>query len=152
MTKVLLILMAGLLFEAVGVVHLSAGMKQWRQAAAASPEGASRLATWGRLLQAGLTNRNLLLGIAYESVFFAVICYLLTHRDVSLIWPLSALSFVFTGLAAKFFLHEQISGLRWAGIVLIVAGAGLITLSEKRQEQPRAAAATPAGPPPSGVP
>ena len=87
------------------------------------------------LLKAGVSNRNLLLGIALEAVFFAAICVLLTRRDVSLIWPLSALSFVFTGLAAKYFLKEDISALRWAGIVLIMAGAGIITWSEKVKER-----------------
>jgi uncharacterized membrane protein len=69
-----------------------------------------------------------------------VLCYLLAQRDVSLIWPLSALSFVFTGLAAKWFLREDISVLRWAGIALIVVGAGIITWSEKVKERDAALA------------
>ena len=132
MTKVILILLAGLVFEAVGVVYLSAGMKQLNGESEAAP----RLTAPGiwRLVKSGVTNRNILMGIAYEAVFFAAICYLLTQRDVSLVWPLSALSFVFTGVAAKLFLKEEISALRWAGIALIVIGAGVITWSEKQKE------------------
>ncbi len=33
--------------------------------------------------------------------------------------------------AAKYYLKEEISGLRWAGVCLILAGAALITWSEK---------------------
>lgn len=133
MLKVIAILLAGLIFEAIGVVYLSAGMKELRRAGeSGSSQGAA--AVW-RLVKAGATNRNLLLGVAYEAVFFAAICFLLTQRDVSLIWPLSALSFVFTGIAAKLFLKEEISAVRWAGIMLIVAGAGIITWSEKLKER-----------------
>ena len=133
MTKVLLILLAGLVFEAVGVVYLSAGMKQLNDSAADHPRwNVTRVL---HLVKSGATNKNILLGIAWEAVFFAVLCYLLTTRDVSLIWPLSALSFVFTGLAAKWFLKEDISALRWAGITLIVVGAGVITWSEKLKER-----------------
>lgn len=131
MAKVIAILLVGLLFEAVGVVYLSAGMRQLGQAAAAEPGPLLQPARLWRLAKAGLTHRNLLLGIACETVFFAVLCFLLVQRDVSLVWPLSALSFVFTALAARFFLQEQISPLRWTGILLVVAGAVLIASSER---------------------
>lgn len=144
MAKVIAILFVGLLFEAVGVVYLSAGMKQLRQVTESGP--ASLAARVGRLARAGLTNRNLLLGVACETVFFAVLCFLLAQRDVSLVWPLSALSFVFTALAARFFLHEQVTPLRWAGILLIVAGAVLISASEQRKA-PDAGGASSSGSP-----
>jgi drug/metabolite transporter (DMT)-like permease len=54
---------------------------------------------------------------------------------VSFVWPLTSLSFVMTALAAKFFLHEQIIPARWAGICLIMAGAALITWSEKNKRE-----------------
>ena len=133
MTKIILILLAGLVFEAIGAVYLSAGMKQLDSASESDPRlGVPKVL---RLVKSGVTNRNILLGIAWEAVFFAALCYLLTQRDVSLIWPLSALSFVFTGVAAKLFLKEEISALRWGGIVLIVIGAGIITWSEKLKER-----------------
>jgi drug/metabolite transporter (DMT)-like permease len=147
MVKVIAILLFGLLFEAVGVVCLSAGMKELRRAAAAETGSRMRPATLLRLAKAGITNRNLVLGVACETVFFTVLCLLLAQRDVSLVWPLSALSFVLTGLVARFFLHEQVSPLRWAGILLIVAGAVLITWSEKDREREGEQPAASSGPP-----
>lgn len=139
MTKVILILLAGLVFEAIGVVYLSAGMKQLHGARDSDPR--SSIPKVLRLVKSGVTNKNILLGVAWEAVFFAALCYLLTQRDVSLIWPLSALSFVFTGVAAKLFLKEEISALRWGGIVLIVIGAGIVTWSEKIKEREAARSA-----------
>jgi len=96
-----------------------------------------------RILTTGSSNPTLLCGVALEAVFFGALLYLLSQRDVSLIWPLTSLGFVITAFASKLILHEQIPPLRWAGVLLIVVGAGLITYSEKQQA--RAAKDNPAG-------
>ena len=48
-----------------------------------------------------------------------------------------------TALTARLINHETVSPLRWAGVVLIVIGAGLVAWSEKAKEraakQPEAA-------------
>jgi drug/metabolite transporter (DMT)-like permease len=133
--KLVLILLAGLLCEATGVVFLSKGLKQIGEATAMNlPEIA-------RLIGRGATNGNVLFGVALEAAFFGTLLYLMSRGDVSFVWPLTALGFVLTTLAAKFILHEQVSPLRWAGVLLIVFGAGLITYSEKLQK--KSAAPTP---------
>ena len=52
--------------------------------------------------------------------------------EAMIIWPLTSLGFVLTALAAKYLNHEEVSPLRWCGILLIVAGASLVSWSEKR--------------------
>ncbi len=125
MSKLIFILLTALMFEAVGVVFLSKGLKQIGELRQVSvPEIA-------RLISRGLTNPNILLGVMFEAIFFAGLLYLLSKRDVSVVWPLTALGFVVTTIAAKLFLHEHVSSLRWAGVSLIVLGAALITLSDR---------------------
>ena len=125
MTKVIVLLLVALLFEAVGVVFLSAGLKEMG-------EMQSFNATeFGRLLRRGLSNPKLLVGIALETIFFVFLLVLLKRNDVSLIWPLTSLGFVLTALAARFILHEQVTPTRWMGVLLIVAGATLVSWSEK---------------------
>lgn len=130
MGKFLVILVVALVFEAVGVVFLSGGLKQIGE-----PQSIS-VREIAALVKRGVTNRNILMGVFFEAIFFVGLLYLLSQRDVSLIWPLTSLGFVLTALAAKFYLHEQVSGLRWAGVCLIMLGAALITYSEKRKEAP----------------
>jgi uncharacterized membrane protein len=60
---------------------------------------------------------------------------LLSQRDVSLIWPLTALGFLITALAARLILKEEVSAVRWAGIFLIVIGASLVSYSEKSKQK-----------------
>jgi uncharacterized membrane protein len=72
----------------------------------------------------------------------------MSQGTVSFIWPLTSLGFVLTTLAARFVLHENVSVVRWGGVLLIMLGAGLITYSEKVLESKPpapAAASTSAG-------
>jgi drug/metabolite transporter (DMT)-like permease len=48
---------------------------------------------------------------------------------VSFIWPLTAVGFVMTVLAARFILHEQVDAARWIGVMLIVLGTAFIGYS-----------------------
>jgi drug/metabolite transporter (DMT)-like permease len=136
MSKLIVILFVGLVLEAVGVVLLSQGLHEIGEVKRMS------FSEIGRIIVRGATNRHILLGIAFEAAFFGILIYLLSQRDVSLIWPLTSLGFVITALAAKFLRHEHISGLRWSGVALIVAGAMLVAWSEKRKPQPPASDAS----------
>ena len=134
MVRLLCVLLFGLLMEAVGVVLLSKGLKEIGELASVSiPEIL-------RLVGRGITNRNLLAGVALEAGFFGCLLFLLSRGDVSYVWPLTSLSFVFSTLAAILFLGERVSGLRWAGIVFILVGAAIITYTEKQKEREEAAA------------
>jgi drug/metabolite transporter (DMT)-like permease len=125
MAKLVIILVIGLIFEAVGVVFLSKGLKQIGEVTTINVSEVTRL------IVRGATNINVLLGVASEALFFGTLLYLMSRGDVSFVWPLTSLGFVLTTLAARFILHEHVSFLRWGGVLLIVAGAGLITYSEK---------------------
>ncbi len=134
MFRLLPVLLFGLLMEAVGVVLLSKGLKEIGELASVTVPEMLRL--FGR----GVTNRNILLGVALEAGFFGCLMFLMSRADVSFIWPLTALSFVFSTLAAIWFLGEHVSGLRWTGIVFILIGAAIITYTEKLKERAEAAA------------
>jgi uncharacterized membrane protein len=136
MTKVLLVLLIALVLEAVGVVFLSRGLKQIGEVDKLT---ATELA---RVVRRGAVNPSILLGVALETLFFCALLYLLSQRDVSLIWPLTALGFVLTALAAKFILHEDIHWTRWVGVALIVVGAALVSYSEKMKRRPAVAPVT----------
>ena len=140
MTKVLSVLLIALVLEAAGVVFLSRGLKQIGEVEKLT---ATEVA---RVMRRGAVNPSILLGVALETIFFGALLYLLSQRDVSLIWPLTALGFVLTAVAAKFILHEDIHWTRWMGVALIVIGAALVSYSEKLKHQPTGPAPTALGP------
>lgn len=136
MIRMLAVLAVGLVLEATGVVLISKGQKELQ--AVFRPEFQ---ALW-RLGVEAATNRNMVLGIAFEAGFFGCLLYLLSRADVSFVWPLTSLSLVVTTFTARWLLHEQVSPLRWAGVCLIMLGAGVVTFTEKQKEQERAKATT----------
>src|SRR5215467_974777 len=124
MFKLLFILLIGLVFESTGVVLLKKGIIEVGQIHDVS---ATEMA---RVIKTGLTNSRVLLGIVFEALFFLSLLVLMAKSDISFLWPLTGLSFVFATLAAIWFLHEHVSSVRWAGVILIMIGAALISYSE----------------------
>jgi|ERR1700677_2306365 len=136
MTKIIIILIVAAIIESIGVAFLSAGLKEVRGARQITVNEITRV------LVSGATNGKILLGVALEAGFFGALLYMLSLRDVSFIWPLTSLGFIFTTIAAEFILHERVSAVRWAGVALIALGAGLTSYSEAAKGNgPDAAAA-----------
>jgi drug/metabolite transporter (DMT)-like permease len=51
---------------------------------------------------------------------------LLSWADLSYVLPVTSVGYVVVALIGKVMLHESITGRRWAGILLIVAGVALV--------------------------
>ena len=68
--------------------------------------------------------------------FWLGLLVLMAKSDISFLWPLTALSFVFTTFSAIWFLHEHVAPARWIGVVFIVIGAAFISYSEHAKEKP----------------
>ena len=138
MAKIFLILIVASIVESIGIAFLSGGLKEINGATEIS---ASQIT---RVIRDGATNGKILIGIALEAAFFGALLYMLSVRDVSLVWPLTSLGFIVTTLAAQFILHEKVSPIRWAGVLLIALGASLTSYSEavKQTPAPPAAAAS----------
>src|SRR5947209_1432189 len=129
MAKLLLILFIGLTFESTGVVLLKKGMTRIGEVEAVNAREIARV------VKAAITNPQILAGVFFEALFFICLLILMARSDISFLWPLTALSFVFATLAAMVFLHEQVSPVRWLGVVLIMIGAAFISYSEHAKEK-----------------
>ena len=136
MIKLILILLIGLVFESTGVVLLKKGMSQIGEVKTVS------VSETVRVVRAGATNPHILLGVFFEALFFISLLILMSKSDISFLWPLTGLSFVFATIAAIWFLNERVSGVRWAGVVLIMLGAALISYSEYAKGTPPQVPAT----------
>jgi len=143
MAKIFLILIIASIVESIGIAFLSGGLKEIHGATRITPGEIIRV------VKDGATNGKILLGITLEAAFFGALLYMLSVRDVSLVWPLTSLGFIVTTLAAQFILHEKVGPIRWAGVLLIALGASLTSYSEsskKPETPPPAATSAPLGP------
>ena len=124
MLKLLLILLVGLVFESTGVILLKKGITHIGEL------NGYNLAEFLRMAKAGITSPQILLGVLFEALFFVCLLVLMSKSDISFLWPLTALSFVFATIAAMIFLGESVSWIRWVGVALIMLGAAFISYSE----------------------
>ncbi len=146
MAKILIVLAIALVFEALGVVILKRGIDQITAREKARQGGEIKVSGPAvlRLVGHGFINGPVLVGVLFEAIFFAGLLILMGHKDISFVWPLTSLSMVMTTLAAIVLLGEKVSGMRWAGVVLMMLGAALITWSEQKKEAERSVAISPA--------
>ncbi len=66
------------------------------------------------------------IGILLLLAFFATYMTALSWADLTYVLPATSLGYVMLALVARFVLHEQVSPMRWLGIVLITGGVGFI--------------------------
>lgn len=66
------------------------------------------------------------LGIGLMALAFFSLLALLSWEDVSFVVPATALSYVVGVFGGKLLLGERVSGLRWAGVLLVCVGVALV--------------------------
>lgn len=73
-----------------------------------------------------LSTPLLLLGIALMGSSFFFWMYILSWFKLSLVFPLTAMTYVFVAILAGIFLGEKLLWINYLGIVLIAAGIGFL--------------------------
>ena len=120
MFRTIMVLIVGLGLESVGNVLLSKGMKQVGEVTSFTIP-----ALWNVLLR-GATNPTVIAGVAFDALFFVCLLIALSITEVSIVMPLTAVGYLTTAMTAKILLHEDVTGMRWLGTVIIVAGCIIV--------------------------
>ena len=55
--------------------------------------------------------------------------YILKNNDLSLVYPLISISYIFGTLAAVFIFHESVPMMRWIGVLFIMIGVAFLAKS-----------------------
>jgi drug/metabolite transporter (DMT)-like permease len=111
-----LVLAGVALFASAGDSLLSRGMKDI---------GGISLHNLSALISAVL-DPWIILGILFLIAFFAAYMAALSWADLTYVLPATSIGYVILALIAKFILHEQVTLLRWVGILLISAGVSFV--------------------------
>lgn len=112
-----LVLTGVAVFASLGDSMLSRGMKD------IGSVSLSRL----HVLLAALRDPWIAGGIVLLLAFFAAYMTALSWADLTYVLPATSLGYVLLALIAKFVLHEQVTMLRWVGILLIAVGVSCVT-------------------------
>ena len=127
------ILVAVMLTASIGDTLLSRGMRE------IGPVDLHHL----NLLWHALFNVYVAGGIVLLLGFFASYMTALSWADLTFVMPATGFGYVVVALLSRFWLHERLSGYRWAGIALLVCAVGFVADGPSRTE---------AGPKPDKLP
>jgi len=124
-----LVLAGVTVFSTLGDSLLARGMKEL---------GGVSLHNFSGLLFA-ILNPWVSIGILLLLAFFASYMSALSWADLTYVLPATSLSYVLVAVIGRIGFHEEISPVRWLGILLIAAGVGFVAagpaLTPSRQHQ-----------------
>jgi drug/metabolite transporter (DMT)-like permease len=129
--KTFIVIFLATLSAAVGEALLSYGMRRNGQI------DLTRLSQWVDLILSVVRNPYVFLGVVFLAVFFFLYLAALSWADLSFIMPLTAMSFFFAALLAKFILREDVTWLRWVGTIIIIIGITIISLDYRQKSLDR---------------
>jgi drug/metabolite transporter (DMT)-like permease len=121
--KTVIVVTLAALSAAVGETLLSYGMKK---------NGAMNItdpSQWFSLIFSVVSNPYITAGVVFLAIFFFLYLAALSWADLSFVLPLTAVSYIFAALLARFVLREEVSVFRWIGTVVIMIGITLIALN-----------------------
>ncbi len=76
-----------------------------------------------------VTNKFVLAGVGSMTVYFGSYVAALAWVDVSVVVPLTALSYVITTAYSRVFMHEGVTLMRWGGLGMVTIGAVMVGVS-----------------------
>lgn len=83
-----------------------------------------------------LSNPYVILGTILNGIFYFLLIASLSWADVTVAVPFTAIEYVFAAILAVTILQEVVSPVRWAGIVLVIVGVVLVSVSGEAATQP----------------
>ncbi|MGO9380183.1 MAG: EamA family transporter [Dissulfurispiraceae bacterium] len=129
--KTFVVILFATLSASIGEVLMSYGMKRGGEIDLTVPS------QWVGLILSVVRNPYVLSGVVLLSIFFFLYLASLSWADISFVMPLTAMSFIFAALMAKFVLKEDVSWFRWIGTIVIVVGIVIVSMDNKQLTEER---------------
>ena len=131
MWKAVITMFIATIFISIGDGLLSKGLREldkmeWK--------GSFLQNTIGRISTA-VKNPIIFLGVVCHATFFFMLLVAFSLADVSIVFPVSAFSYVFVALIAKFYLQEDVNYLRWVGSLIITGGVFIVLMGEGKKPE-----------------
>ncbi|HZS12739.1 MAG TPA: EamA family transporter [Nitrospirales bacterium] len=123
MTRVLIAMTMATAAAALGQILLRQGMQQIGSLEQFAPT--ALLGYFGHVVM----NPYVIWGTVLNTVFYLLFLAALSWTDLTVALPMTALEYGMAAVLAVMILNESVSPLRWAGIVLVIAGVMLISFA-----------------------
>ena len=120
--KTFVLVLAVVLFNAVGNLSLAWGMKHISEVVSLNPFGYLR----------AMLNPFVALGIVLLILWLLTRMALLSWADLSFVLPLTGLGYVLAAVFGRLFLNESVTPGHWMGIFLVFAGTAMVGATNQR--------------------
>lgn len=127
--KTIIVVTLAALSAAAGETLLSYGMKKSGEMNMADPS------QWIKLVLSVVRDPFIFSGVVFLGIFFFLYLAALSWADLSFVLPLTAVSYIFAALLARFVLREEVPWSRWMGTALIVVGIAMVALGGRQRSQ-----------------
>ncbi|MGH2775255.1 MAG: EamA family transporter [Actinomycetota bacterium] len=121
----LMMLIVSVVFAVAGQFTLKTAMNEVGRI------GAAEIAAPGHTITSALREPRLWLGLMLFGISAAFWLVVLSRVDLSVAYPFVGLSYIVVVLFSRLFLHEQVTALRWLGVVVVAIGIAIIGFSFK---------------------
>ena len=91
--------------------------------------GATEIAAAGDTIIRTLKEPRLWLGLTLFGISALFWLVVLSRVDLSVAYPFVGLSYIIVVLFSRLFLNEQVTALRWLGVVVVAVGVAIVGLS-----------------------
>jgi len=91
--------------------------------------GATEIAAAGDTIIRTLKEPRLWLGLTLFGISALFWLVVLSRVDLSVAYPFVGLSYIIVVLFSRLFLNEQVTALRWLGVVVVAVGIAIVGLS-----------------------
>jgi drug/metabolite transporter (DMT)-like permease len=123
MLKTIVVILLAVTAGAVGDIFLTLGMKSVGDL---SSKGVREMF---ELAFRAMTSPKLILGTILQAAYFGLWLAVLSWEDLSVALPMQALNYIIVAFLSQWFLGESVTPMRWAGIVIILIGVGIVAKS-----------------------
>ena len=126
MLKAVIVMFIGTIIVSIGNGLLSKGLRALQESDWTGP-------FWSTGLQyIGTAARDpiIVLGVICHATFFAMLLVAFSLGDLSLVLPVTSLTYVFAAIIGKVYLNEDVNTLRWIGSIIIVVGVFVVLIGE----------------------
>jgi uncharacterized membrane protein len=117
-----LLLLAVVVFNALGNLSLAWGMRHVAESVGLSPMGYLR----------AMTNPYVAAGIILLVCWLLARMTLLSWADLSFVLPLTGLGYILAAVFGKLFLNESVTAAHWLGTILICCGTAMVGSTDQQ--------------------
>lgn len=125
--KTFIVIFFATVSAAVGEALLSYAMKKGGQMDMTAPS------QWLHLIFSVIRNPYIFAGVVLLGIYFYLYLAALSWADFSFVLPLTAMTYIFGAVLAKYFLNEDVSWFRWIGTIIIIIGIFFVAMDSRQR-------------------